>query len=339
METASETAEAKRTLGQRAAVVCLRHVMESWRCVPLCPRSWTCLAMASRLSSYVTNPEWSERDRQRQGLVEVCVKMLCDAERKQVSQAAFASRCRKQAAGTRAVSRVLVNLGYGIETVDEVRKSMLRCVHGAWLHNRELRASPGPLFLAVVGAGRADVVRIMIEFSREGGQGGLQVSLLTEALHVASKASHVEVLRVLLSAGANPDDIRNVETWTDEGVSPLMRAAIAGDIAISESILDAKADVDFCRAGDKFTALHYACQRGQLNIVRLLLDRDANPMRPALGSVLGPRNAFDFASEAMNANGRWGIQPATARLVIRELEAAYERRQRERKRKERANAE
>jgi hypothetical protein len=70
-----------------------------------------------------------------------------------------------------------------------------------------------------------------------------------------------------------------LSSWTASAQDPgdeLRRAAGAGDVAKVKELLDKGADVNAANSYGG-TALAFACDRGHLEVIRLLLDRGANP--------------------------------------------------------------
>ena len=98
----------------------------------------------------------------------------------------------------------------------------------------------------------------------------------------AAEAGHVEVLRLFLDRGGDPntaclsdrvpDDIQNPVGW-----SALMDAAQGGHLAVVRLLLDRGADLTRGRECDRRVALHEAARCGQLEVTRLLLARGADP--------------------------------------------------------------
>ena len=89
------------------------------------------------------------------------------------------------------------------------------------------------------------------------------------ALHSASYAGHVQVVRTLLKCGAEVD-ARGV--WNQ---SPLILASFKGHLDIVQCLLDHGADVNL--QGDHYnTALSHATVIGHLEIVRTLLAHSAD---------------------------------------------------------------
>jgi ankyrin repeat protein len=100
--------------------------------------------------------------------------------------------------------------------------------------------------------------------------------VLDEALVWAAKADRVEVMPDLVARGAdvNADPYRG---------TPLAWAAANGRLAATSWLLDHGADVNRPGSfggpghGERVTALHLAAQADQIDVVRLLLDRGADP--------------------------------------------------------------
>ena len=89
------------------------------------------------------------------------------------------------------------------------------------------------------------------------------------ALHSASHAGHIEVVRSLLKCGVDVD-ARGVA-----GASPLHLASGKGYRDIVQCLLDHGADPNF-RADHRTTPLTYAALAGHLEIVRMLLEHNAD---------------------------------------------------------------
>ena len=110
------------------------------------------------------------------------------------------------------------------------------------------------------------------------------------ALHLAVFAEQDDAARLLLERGA---DVNVRSTGAVVRVPPLGTAAFVRSTRLAGVLLDAGADVNAQGEGG-FTALHAAAQNGDEALVRLLLERGADP---ALANDRGetPR---DLASDA-----------------------------------------
>ena len=90
-------------------------------------------------------------------------------------------------------------------------------------------------------------------------------------LRRAAGRGHVEVVKVLLDAGANPDGLPN-----DDGI-PLVIATYRGDAVIVKMLLDAGANPNHRAAIEKeHFAIEAAVQAGRPKIAKMLLDAGAN---------------------------------------------------------------
>ncbi len=93
------------------------------------------------------------------------------------------------------------------------------------------------------------------------------------ALHLAVFAEQEEPARLLVANGA---DVNALSTGEIARVPPLGTAAFVRSVRLARLLLDAGADVNGRGAGG-FTALHSAAQNGDEELVRLLLERGADP--------------------------------------------------------------
>ena len=124
----------------------------------------------------------------------------------------------------------------------------------AWLLGAMVWA--GPLHEA---AARGD--QEGVRASVAGGLDSLDEQGLTP-LVLAIQNGHPECVELLLQLGANP----NAGNWT-----ALHEAALMGDVASTQALLQHKADPNRREKQNRGTPLHVACFQGHLEICRLLL--------------------------------------------------------------------
>lgn len=121
------------------------------------------------------------------------------------------------------------------------------------------------LMLAVV-AGAADSVRVLL-------QAGAPLRN-PNGEHVIARARDIEVVRVLVAAGADIDAVGDWDAGIPDGEWPLNTAADMGDLGFARQLLELGADP--CRECTGRTALLTAAAHDQLEIVQLLIDHGAD---------------------------------------------------------------
>jgi|SRR3990167_1207819 len=113
-------------------------------------------------------------------------------------------------------------------------------------------------------------------------------------LYWASSNGHLEVVKYLLRAGADPNITNNT------GRTPLSWASYQGYLKIVKELLHAGADPDIARANGG-TPLWWASYHGRLEVVKVLLRAGADP-------------------NIANRGGRTPLQDASNGKIIEELE-------------------
>jgi ankyrin repeat protein len=103
----------------------------------------------------------------------------------------------------------------------------------------------------------------------------------------AARQGDPESARLLLAAGANVNDA------LPDGTSALVLAAHSDNGAVAKALLEKGADPNACGSG--YTALHAAILRGDIDLVRALLERRANPNTALAQATVVRRNGPDFA--------------------------------------------
>ncbi len=106
----------------------------------------------------------------------------------------------------------------------------------------------------------------MVELLLANGANVGENGILTDVV----KRNDPVMLRSFLAKGADPDN----REWT--GQTPLQAAAEAGNVEIMKLLLDAGASVDKRGVGGAMTPLMYAAQNGRVEAVRLLLGHGAD---------------------------------------------------------------
>jgi ankyrin repeat protein len=131
-------------------------------------------------------------------------------------------------------------------------------------------------------------------------------------LHLAARRNQVEIARLLLSAGANPDSRQDdqrtplieaaansaletaqlllssaagVNRSSSDGTSPLHASALNGSFELTRLLIAAGANVNL-RRRDGWTPLHCAAYSGRLDVLRLLLQHGADPMAATVSGDL-----------------------------------------------------
>ena len=90
-------------------------------------------------------------------------------------------------------------------------------------------------------------------------------------LHLAVMEKNVDLVRMLLEKGAH------LETKDDDGSTPLLKAVKDGALEdIIDLLLEHGADVQAV-AEDRKTALHFAAQRGEENLMKSMIERGLSP--------------------------------------------------------------
>jgi len=89
------------------------------------------------------------------------------------------------------------------------------------------------------------------------------------ALITAASAGHLEIVKILLKAGAD------VDSSDKDGITALMEASIMGHEKIVNVLIDAGAEVDF-KSNSGVTALWLAAGENKVNVLKTLLKKNAD---------------------------------------------------------------
>ncbi|GAB4453555.1 MAG: hypothetical protein OHK0029_06620 [Armatimonadaceae bacterium] len=119
-------------------------------------------------------------------------------------------------------------------------------------------------------SGRVEMIALLL---KAGANRDFQAADGAVALHHAAWWNHVEAAKALLDAGSSPNARRK------NRVTPLESAAFFGHNAMVELLLRRGADPN-ARVYDGNTALHQAARNGHLEVIRLLVEAKASPNIP-----------------------------------------------------------
>ena len=236
---------------------------------------------------------------------------------------------RAAAAGEVHEVRRLLDRGARVE--QRVRATPVRDLI-AFLSFFQERPARSPGFTALhfaVSSGHVEAVRVLLEAGVGVGEGDLP-GIHPVILATGPLTEDVEVLRVLLEAGAPPEPATG-----REGLTPLMSAAMWGRTEAAHLLLERGADVNSrSRTGE--TPLIHAARAGAAPVVLLLLEAGADPevrdqrqgwTALSWAESRGHREAADVlrewgASEATEANRRLaeGVRRGDREEVARALE-------------------
>ena len=196
----------------------------------------------------------------------------------------------------------------------DVVKALL--AHGANVNAQEVSRGQTALMWAVAEQ-HADIVRLLIEHKADVSARTHVTDLLVNEgdadrgrntkpvlemikkggstpLLFAARVGDLASARLLIAAGANPNDV------APDGNSVLVLAAHSGQRAVAEFLLDKDANPN--AAGGGYTALHAAVLRGDVDLVKALLAHGADPnARLAKGTPMF-RNGNDYSfNESLTA--------------------------------------
>ena len=156
-----------------------------------------------------------------------------------------------------------------MKAVWDLKKTRLLLKHKANL-NVASKMGNTALIIACYGYGAAPVIKELIA---HGADVQAANAVGGNAVTAAAESGDVEVLRIVLNHGGNPNSKMRIGESNGE-VSALMTAAQLGHLEFVRILLDRGADVNLTT--EHGNALCYASFTGRQRVVRLLLDRGAN---------------------------------------------------------------
>jgi hypothetical protein len=110
------------------------------------------------------------------------------------------------------------------------------------------------------------------EFIKTYGEDFLAVA--DNLVHVAAECDHVVILKTLLDAGIHPDCIQEEDDWLK--ITPLWEAIQHRAYNAVTCLLDAGADINNTENGREPSPLIWAASKGDIKMVKILLERGAD---------------------------------------------------------------
>lgn len=169
----------------------------------------------------------------------------------------------------------------------------------------EPSASHPPLHL-VAAQGRKDIAELLIQNGADVNAKRPFGAFLTHsytALHVAAARGHKDIVELLLKNGADIN-ARNLEAAAYRGdnwaMTPMHSAVIGGNISIVKALSDKNARADETNYGG-LRPLYYAADKGDTNIVALLLKNNAD-----INAKAGKNFTTRLGQTALHAAARKG---------------------------------
>jgi uncharacterized protein len=140
--------------------------------------------------------------------------------------------------------------------------------------------------LMLAGIARADISDIndrLIQTAKDGSPADVNAALIdgadintkdkdgVTALWIASQQGHADVVKLLLSKGAEVNVRRN-----EDGITAVYIASLNGHADVVALLLENGADVDMKKTTNGITALWAASRNGHADVVKLLLEKGAD---------------------------------------------------------------
>ncbi|KAH9073507.1 hypothetical protein EDB83DRAFT_78369 [Lactarius deliciosus] len=170
-----------------------------------------------------------------------------------------------------------------------------------WVPDPQLKVQPGaaPLYYSAFCGFHGMVDHLTLKYPQ---YANAVSGCRGTALHSASEAGHVQVVRSLLEYGG---DVDARGYWNQ---SPLQFASFNGHLDVVRCLLDHGADTRY-RDGEHWTPLSHASEQGHLEIVRVLLEHNADVNSKDKDGSTPMHNALLFG----NSNGDY---PQIVRLLL-----------------------
>jgi ankyrin repeat protein len=180
-------------------------------------------------------------------------------------------------------------------------------------HHGRLDVPPSPLLVAALSSD-VETARLLLDAGADPNNS----TALFDPLSAAISGQSLDLIELLLAAGANPDGngdalplaaavnaadpdlVRlllnagaDIDRVPPEGYSALAQAASLGDLGMVRLLIEAGADVDLQAPSTGWTALHSAAITGSRAVVEALLDAGASPWITDNSGLAPAELAFD----------------------------------------------
>ena len=137
------------------------------------------------------------------------------------------------------------------------------------------------------------------EEEEEDGAMSITKKPIVPPLHAAAREGDLESLSKLLASHSSPSNHININERDMHGRTAIHLASWANEKAIVERLLDFGADVTV-GAADGVQAIHFACMKGHLGIVKTLLSRERTNRANVRAKTSKNENCMHFAVKSGN---------------------------------------
>jgi len=152
---------------------------------------------------------------------------------------------------------------------DKDRKDIVKFLVKDWQVDINYLSEVNPLLMAVQ-KDHIDMVQLLIDLGAD--VNVVQPRMKCYPLHLAASNNFLDIVDLLLKNGAI------VDCCDPRGYTPLFMASSEGYVSCVSSLIKAHADVNHRSMDDYTTAIYHAATANRTEIVRLLLDHDADPL-------------------------------------------------------------
>jgi ankyrin repeat protein len=207
---------------------------------------------------------------------------------------------------------IAIEQGYNniVELLLKVETINFGSVHDIW----------NPLFLAV-DVNDIHIIRMLLTRSQEIDPNLLCKKTGTNALHIAIKKGHLEIVHLLLSVTFKTKINVNLKTSDKTDSSPLYLAAAKGYVKIVKRLLALGADVNASVSGQR-TPVFVAAQKGLAKVVKTLAEAKANLNFPNENGVtplmVAVKNGYADIVDVLLATEKVDIDSTVIDIALKE---------------------